>query len=397
MFIILSIFSLFPFGASAAIQTTPNVSNVTLQYLPSRDQYALNYYFSDPANGMQYVFVADINGQTYSKVWPAEAINKTIYINCNGTGDWYFKLEGVSVGYIMDVVSTEIENEICQVKIPTEDDYNLNLTGTGGNASNGAGYGQYRVDYSKVPGGANYQLQRSTNGGTSWSTVGTDNGTSGYFTTNASGLYRLNAFNNSNELIATDIIGQNEFQKPCGELCQVFTCPGWEQFAGGLSDVISNSIPTPAELGEAIGDSIVDKLAEQDVSPDDPVVPEPFDPGYQEQETDLPAPVTTDINPQPTDFEPVTTGDGSGSFDLTDPLDWTPDDEDKEGGYVPPNPDADTPPEYQEGEPTDDTPPAYDSGDVGEMPNYETTDPGTPPSYDAGDPGDEIPNYNYGG
>jgi len=400
--ILLAMMIIFPFQSYAAITTTDNISYYDVSFSPARDQYILNYSFTGSANNIYIYFVSD-TGTVWTKTWGPEAINKTIFINCNGEYDYFFKLNNSNVGYIQNIISTEIVTPICTTTTPGENEDNLNLTSTGKNDSSGTPTGDYRLNYIDLPDGAYYRLHQSTDGGTTWNLVDENTGLGGHFDVTKPGLYRLTAYNSSDEILSKDIINSTEFNNGkcdgCKTLTEMLACPAWDTYMSEFSEMISGAIPAPPSIEEGI-DYLIEELAAQTVEPEEPTAPEPFDPGYEEIETDLPTVIETEIEPEPTDFEPETGGPGSGPVIITDPEEWTPDDTDL--GYTPPAPDPDTAPTYNEPGGGTETPPTYTApGGGGDTPPTYTP-PGsvadTPPTYTPpGGTSETIPGYNLPG
>lgn len=397
--ILLAIIILFPFQSYAATMKSDNVEIHYFEYFPGLDRYVLDYTIKDYANATVTIFITP-DDVTYTKEWGRLSINKKIYHNCNGTFNYHFELNGEIVGYIYNLETTLIEDELCKQEIPGDDENDIKTRITD-NTSNG----KKRINYDEN-GSVNYSLQKSNDNGTTWQDINnnTDSGTgSGYFEVTNPGYYRIIGTDENDNIISKDYISESEFETSkcdgCKTLNEMLACPAWDTYMSEFSEMISGAIPAPPSIEEGM-DYLIEKLAEQTVEPEEPTAPEPFEPGYEEIETDLPTVIETEIEPAPTDYEPETGGPGSGPVIITDPEEWTPDDTDL--GYTPPAPDPDTAPTYNEPGGDTETPPTYNppGGGGGTPPTY--TPPGgtpdTPPTYTppGGTPG-TTPGYNFPG
>jgi hypothetical protein len=395
IFIILSFLFVLNIQNVFAYTTTNYTTNGQIQYSdliysPSKDQYILNYYYSGYANNIKLTFFSAISGNTYVRNWPSESVNKTIFFNCNGIYDVFLRIGEQNQASINDIITTNIVNPVCLSTTPGEDPNDLNT-----NVSQNDG--DYKLNYDDVPGGNKYDLEKSNDGGNTWNVINTNTGSNGDFTIDRSGFYRITAYDINNNIISRDVIGENELNSSkcdgCTLLNQILACPAWDDFMKGFDDLLKNNIPTPSDMGS----EIVDQLADQDVTPDAPEIPDPYDPGYPDQPLDLPEKIETDLTPNPDDFKLETTGDGAGPVEISDPAAWTPDNSDK--GYVPPDPDEDTAPNY-EMEETEETAPDYNSSttEPETAPNYNITDPPADslPSYSATSTAGPMPGYNIG-
>ena len=399
--LVLALLILLPFQSFAAIETTGNIQYYDIQYSAAKDQYILNYYLTGTANNINIYFISG-GGTPWTKTWGPESINRTIFLNCNGEYDYYFRIGTKTIGYIQNIETSSIMTPICSATTPGDSNDDLNLKPTPINDGSGTATGDFRLNYTDIPGGSYYRLDYSTDGGATWTNKGENNGSNGYFDVTKSGLYRLTAYNSGNNVISRDIIGNDEFNlnkcDGCKTLIDMLNCPAWDDYMGEFGDMIAGAIPEPPSIEDGM-DYLIDKLAEQTVEPEEPEAPEAFDPGYEEELPDLPEVIETDVTPSPSDFTPETTGTGSGPVILTDPGAWVPDDTD--AGYNPPDPAADTAPDYEPPGGATETPPNYTPpGTIADTPpNYTPpgTVPDTPPVYTipGGGGGGTIPDYDY--
>ena len=408
-----------PSWAFAQVQKSDNIQIHYFTYDSSRDQYILDYTLSGYANAVVTVFITP-TGTTYTKEWGSWTVNRRIFHNCNGTFNYNFTVNDKVIGYIYGLETTQIQNEVCSQKIPGTDPSDVNPT------INDRDDGGKRITYTKDDGSGNngggidpsgHRLEISRDGGQTWDSfadnpIGSGGGgtyQTGYFDVPYPGYYRIVTYDENNNTLSTDYIDESEFENTstcngCKTLSEMIACPAWDDYVGDLSSAIAEAIPPPPPIEDGMN-YLIEKLAEQDVEPIVPDPPAPYDPGYEEQQIDLPEKIETDINPSPTDFEPVTEGEGEGAISLIDPNAWVPDDTDI--GYQSPDPDSINPKEYEY---TDDpqNPPDYDFGNEetipdydynetnGQLPNYEYNDTGNIPDYETGNQnGGGVPDYNY--
>jgi hypothetical protein len=407
-----------------AYSIVPEIRYFNYQYIESKDVYKGVYGFNGFANKIRFEFWTPTNVYyTHTETYSG-GLTGVVWLLCNGTYDLTIYNGSTFVGKIENIITTELNEQPCMssadyntVKDYFDDgdtggDFNAN-----GSILNG---GNKRISYDRLNGATDYDLFKWNENSTDWGTpIQTNDGNNDYFDITEDGYYKIVARDEFGNIINYDYIDNDQFKyntennncNGCKTLNEMLACPAWDQYMNEFGEMISGAIPAPPDMNLSM-DYLIDQLAEQEVTPIEPVAPAPFEPDYPEQEIDLPEPIETDLEPDPNAFPIETGGEGSGAVIVTDPTEWTPDNTDI--GYNPPNPDSDNAPDYEPPTTEPETPPDYNApgGDsdtppdynppstvTDEIPDYNAgnEESDTPPDYNAGNENnnDDVPNYNY--
>jgi hypothetical protein len=403
MIIILILLSFIPSNV-LAITTISRITDFQLSYIAKDVYRGTARFHSIIPNKLKFEFWSP--GGTYythTELHPSGIKSPHyVWLFCNGTYNLSWYEDNLLVGKVENIVTTELKNQPCistsnydiaKEYIDNGDDGYFDIVG--GNLDGD----KKRISYVKIPGGDSYELIKWDENLNDWGTTpiqindGSTPGDDGYFDIDEGGFYKVIVRDDEGNMIDNDTIDDDEFNNSinntscngCMKIYEMLACPAWDQYVGDIAEAIGGAIPPPPNMNDSI-DYLLDQLEGIDMTPTEPEPPAPFDPGYPEQQIDLPEPIETNLTPEPNAFPIETGGDGSGAVVITDPTAWTPDNNDI--GYVPPDPDPDTEPEYNPPTTTPETTPDYN-------PPGATED--TPPDYNPPSTvTDEIPDYNTG-